>query len=125
MSDELAVAGSQTPGTASDQARKPGIERQNPVDFAAVVFGREIESLRRVADGLDREYESRKLMKFKDRLAYLAIRERLACKIVDFTEKLCGLRTTNPTTEFAGSESSGSLSWDPDADQPAKFPQAQ
>jgi len=124
MSAEIVVAASQSPGTASDQGI-PRIERENAVDFAAVVFGREIESLRRVADGLDRDYETRKAMKFKDRLSYVAIRERLACKIVDFTEKLCGLRTMDPATEFNRSESGGSVSWDPDAVQGAESPQAQ
>ncbi len=115
MSTELEVV-------ESDQESESGIDGQQSVtDYAASVLGREIESLRRISDGLDLAFGARKVMKFKDRLAYLAARERLAGKIVEFTEKLCRLTATNPNPELDLSD--GATSWDPDAPR-EKSPQA-
>lgn len=113
MSGELVVTESEGRDVASDQ--------ENPVDYAATVLGREIESLRQVARGLDAEYGGRKLMKFKDRVSYLTIRSRIANQIVDFTEKLCKLRSPEPVRIPTG----GSRSWNPDAVQGAETPQAE
>jgi len=110
MSDDLVV-----PANAPDG---PGAMS----DYAATVVTEQIESLRRIADELDRRYASRiknGRLKPKDGMAYLAVRERVASRIVDFATELCQLRATEAPTNPPGGEPSGALSWNPDDDGPA------
>ena len=100
--------------------------RLQPIsDYVTAVVTEQIESLRCVADELDRQYAvnvKKRKIRFKDRVDYLAVRERVASRIVDFAEDLCRLRSTDAT----GSELSGALSWNPDDDgSAASSPAAQ
>jgi hypothetical protein len=57
------------------------IRRQPITDFAAAVLAEQLECLRRTTADLDRRHASnvkRRRMKFKDQVAYLALRERIA-----------------------------------------------
>jgi hypothetical protein len=100
------------------------LRRQPITDFAAAVLAEQLECLRRTTADLDGQYASnvkRRRMKFKDQVAYLALRERIATRIVALAERLCQLRSTDPATNAVGSESERNWSWDPDDPGSATF----
>lgn len=88
------------------------LPQQQVADFAAAVIVEQIESLRRVAADLDRQYGNnvkKRKIAFMNRVDYLAVRERVASKIADLVEDLCQLpREAPPALEY------GSRSWNPD-----------
>ena len=93
------------------------ILRQDSItDYAAAVVVQQIEGLQSIANDVDRQYainvRGRKI-KFKDRVDYLAIRERVASRSVDFATKLCRILSTDTTTDPPESESPPN-SWNPD-----------
>ena len=102
--------------TAGNELRNHSID-----DYAMAVLAEQIEILRSMINALDRQYainvRGRKI-KFKDRVAYLAVREKIASRIVDLVGSLREIRSEYPTT---GTEPLGSNSWNPDDVQGPEF----
>ena len=108
MSDELVEAVQVT--------ESPTVLQQKSItDYCAAIIAEQIESLRKTAYGLDRQYENNvrgRKIKFRDRVSYLSLREKVASKIVALVECLHRLRST----DVPGVEPGGAPSWDPDDD---------
>ena len=137
MSEELTAA-VQTPESLSTTVEEQGCEpeiiesfqalaaagrilRQDSItDYAVAVLAEQIETLRITVNGVDGQYainvRGRKI-KFKDRVAYLAVREKTASRIADLVGSLREIRSTDPPE----SESPVN-SWNPDEVQGPECP---
>ena len=96
------------------------ILRQDSItDYAAAVVVQQIEGLQSIANDVDRQYainvRGRKI-KFKDRVAYLAVREKTASRIADLVGSLREIRSTDTTQSECNS-------WNPDEVQGPEFSQ--
>jgi predicted transport protein len=90
-------------------------------DYAAAVVMQQIESLRSSVNDLDRRYANnvrKHKITFKNQVSYMAVREKIASRIVYFLGSLREIRSAYPTT---GTDPSEVNSWDPDADQGPEF----
>ena len=132
MSEELTAA-VQTPESLSTTVEEQGCEpeivesfqalaaagrilRQDSItDYAVAVLAEQIETLRITVNGVDGQYainvRGRKI-KFKDRVAYVAVREKTAARIADLVGSLREIRSEYPTTRTDPSQVN---SWNPDA----------
>ena len=127
MSEELTTA-VQTPESLSTTVEEQGCEpeiiesfqafamagnelRKHSIDdYAVAVLAEQIETLRITVNGVDGQYainvRGRKI-KFKDRVAYVAVREKTAARIADLVGSLREIRSTDTTQSECNS-------WNPD-----------
>ena len=121
MTDELVDAMKASESLSAEKEgllSLPAILQENSIsDYSAAVIAQQIERLRNLASDVDRQYavnvRGRKI-KFKDRVGYLSVREKVATRIVALVEDLLRLQSTDSPTDPIESEQGVNMSWDPD-----------
>lgn len=96
------------------------LQETSIADYSAAVIAQQIERLRNLASDVDRQYavnvRGRKI-RFKDRVSYLGIREKVASRIAGLVENLLRLKSSaESATDSNEREPPGAISWNPDAD---------